>query len=219
VDFYNHSELAEGILEHDYPNARPISQEIGPTKAEVRQAITRFDGSKKGKAELLLLLYDLNEILGRSKNPATAKYVALNLSHIYFLPIIADGRSLPWEVSHLTRRGFELELAQAKSISLSGTVEFRALRAQENVGEFIDIAKLLEARLRWNLDHGTRLIPMGEWKATRSPSKLVSRFRAYVEESGLDWHKYRKFVPSELLSAGERALKASPCKVKALLSD
>jgi len=79
VDFFNHDEMASGILNDDDENALPFSRLPEEAKAYIRQSIKEFDDSPKSKEDLKALIENIN--LAYKEFTAGDRYHALNLLH------------------------------------------------------------------------------------------------------------------------------------------
>ena len=78
----------------------------------------------------------------------------------------------------------------------SQRVELRLFRPQRSAEEFVDLIRLLEARLNFL----NRLeIPLAyvEPKNIRNNQDGVNRYYQYITETGLDFETYRKYLPTK----------------------
>jgi hypothetical protein len=84
VDFFNHDEIASGILEDDEDNALAVSKLSDRAKSSLRRAIALFDSSAKGQQDLDSMILAINKAYMENKTPPKedeAKFQALNLLH------------------------------------------------------------------------------------------------------------------------------------------
>lgn len=79
-------------------------------------------------------------------------------------------------------------------------LEIRAMRSQRSAEEFILLAEILEARIKYlkSLPSEKTLRVEKNLRTEFTDQELVERFRQYLSEAGLSWEKYSVMLPEEL---------------------
>lgn len=123
-------------------------------------------------------------------------------------PISPDDEGLAWVLHHLDRmiqKKQKLEPLSLQYLSSSpvfgkqsalninpgfGTLEIRSLRSYRDARQLADTFALLEARIKHT--NGIDAKPHSPWKKKpMSRAEKAAAFRRYVEETGLDYEKYK----------------------------
>ncbi|MFN7685633.1 MAG: hypothetical protein ACK5QT_09520 [Oligoflexia bacterium] len=225
ADFLNHHEFAEGVLEWDPMNSRAISRQSEKIKDWVRGAFARFDGSRRTLIDAAVLIREIK--FAYSQSASGTKFVAVNLDHVslktepnvsFYDPIARELRLAKDAISKSSPEKADLDnylkvyaqFLKKNSLSeLEGTLEIRSIRGQRSIDDFIDLARLFEARMEF-LRKNRGLLALGAWRRLPDNDQQVRRFITYVRESGLDWKDYRRFLPEWLVRFEDKALR-SPC--------
>jgi hypothetical protein len=171
VDFINHSELANGILENDHSNAPPLQSLTPEQKRGFLEVIKDFDEGRRKT------IHDIAEGL---------------ISQVYYES--TEETWAPAEKFHAINvvRIFEILIFNKSE----RTVEVRCLRGQSNVDELIAEAELFEARLNYLKKlPGPLQVTWGP--AASDKQGLLNAFYRYVTESGLKWETYQKLLPKK----------------------
>ncbi len=199
MDFFNHHELATGVLEWDTNNALSIPE----NKLEVRKSIlAAFEDYDRSAREV----FDLKDLVGKIKDayaldPNGSKYQSINLDHLWI-------QTPPGAVYDPVRKEWKVRRGKVK---MGGTIEIRSIKAQESAEDFARLTELFQARIE-KLKNIPALLRAGDWKLEKSKPNMVARFRTYVEETGLDFKDYRHFLPEWLSFYGRGAKSyAEPC--------
>lgn len=104
-----------------------------------------------------------------------------------------------------------LNLSRAELPSGSSTLEIRSLGSQRGPEEFFAFMELFQKRIEFlnNLDRPVAINDL----AAVGTARGIAQFRSYVEESGLEWEKYRGFARNTGLH-GKNPAPASTLKSK-----
>lgn len=177
LDFANRPWLALGGLGHDILNAPPLAFLSDRAHGELRAIILEFEVEKaEGKTP------SLQDI---------AERVLLRVYRRSFLPEVRmDGNHY---------QAFSIKRAMRLNRSDDVPFEIRSVDAQESMKDFIMLAELIEARLRFLKKQKDPL----EFIVNRQPSytrqELYKLFKEYVEETGLSFAKYRQLLSTQSL--------------------
>jgi hypothetical protein len=170
ADYANHDELANGVFVYGSYNAPPLVKLREEQRKAFAKVLSNVDGGRIRTAK------DLAKAIIRRVYTETPrrwfppeKYQAVNLNRIVKADFTVDDQ----------------------------TIEIRAHPAQRNADEFLKLARLYEARIRF-LRQNPGTIPYVDHPPTETSAPLsdagVRKFAAYVTESGLKWEDYESFT-------------------------
>jgi len=183
VDWLNHAELSEGILENSPESARSATEFSERLKKNIQKVLREFDDGKIRSAKVLSQrIFDLIDSSIYLKEEYGGREVAVNLMNM-FQP--TDGNN-----------------------PASRRVELRSIRAQKDSREYTLLTEMVSKRLEYlsALEESLEFAPP---RSSGSYQERVARFYEYVTESGLDWKDYRKLLRSPYSSYGGSAKKLS----------
>ncbi len=165
VDFSNHGELATGIFTQDTLNAPALFQLPEVEKARFRAIVADVDARRIRSANSFArrMRNEVYDFTPQATDPST-KYQALNLNRV-------------------GNKSFDLS---------SQTFELRSMRGQSSAEDFVILAELIDARLKYLESHGPVAIALPE--TLMSEKAKMAAFYRYVTETGLDFTLYAKFV-------------------------
>jgi len=177
IDFFNHAELAMGILINDPLTARM------PMKSRIfRKKLKDFLESKSPNYEELLFF--LKELYSKA---TWHRFLSAGLS------TNSHDQALNIDSLFLGSSLFERRL------------EIRSVRGQRNIREFILVAELFEARLNY-LNTLAQSPSLNSRKPVKKMRDKILAFKDYVTEAGLEWSKYRVLMPKRYQRYEERTL-------------
>lgn len=168
VDFANHPELAEGILDEDYFNG-PVLNALGEDQ----------------RAAFVKLLKDVDE----GKVTTIADFTRRLQKEVYFRTVHEKwGPPQKYQALNVKRIPDDSFDDEVK------TLEIRPVRAQKNADEFIREARLFQKRLEY-LKSLSKPVPYVfkrfKWSEKR---QALRHFYQYVQEAGLDPEDYRSVL-------------------------
>jgi hypothetical protein len=195
IDFYNRPGL--GVVLYDLQFAKEYAPYLHDMDPKVR------DSFVKGLAELdriaqpdfLDVLYYLGGPLHRKKEVALA---------------IRNGR-FGWWVGdpNISLKEFKEKFVPLKGLRL----EIRTLRPQADMDEYIMAMEIFESRIK-SLELESKKaptrIPLKKTEAIKDGWVALGEFADYLEESGLNWKNYRKFIPKVWRDLPEENFVRSP---------
>lgn len=176
VDYQNHPELALGALGEDLGNAPPLSVLSEEQRLVLLDVINDVEtGKLTGLGEIAETI--TRRVYTKSYYPdwgGAYHYQAVGLKYLK----AADLKN--------GDRPFEL----------------RSMWSQPNMGHFIRIAELIEARIEMlKKQDGLIYYDRSARQAIRSWSELKTRFYVYVRETGLQFEPYERLLPKEAQDA------------------
>ena len=98
-------------------------------------------------------------------------------------------------------------------------MELRSVWAQKSTEDFIKVAELVEARIQYLKKMNTPIVYNETKKTDFSPSQLLTRFKIYVEETGLKFADYQSLLPYDIQIAKETPLLNRKFSAEKRLSD
>ncbi len=201
VDLYNNSELFMGALSHDYLNAPPLAVLGKESKRELKSLLKEVDKSILSHKEIT---FDYHYLLNR------INYDVYGI-HSDSLPLESGGGGRKY---------------QAVNLNHEDTIEVRGFQPQQSAEHYLKMTLLLEARLKY-LSQFKKPIPYKEkhyeekiswtwdrkknlhaYKTSLSSGLIISVYRNYVEESGLNWNEYKQYIADKRI--GNRIKKIYP---------
>lgn len=176
VDYQNHPELALGALGDDLGNAPPLSVLGADQRQVLLDVINDVETGKiKGVGEVAEAI--TRRVYTRSYYPewgGANHYQAVGLKYVKAADLANGDRPL----------------------------ELRSMWSQPNMGHFIRIAELVEARIAMlNKQEGLIYYDRSAREEIRSWSELKTRFYVYVRETGLQFEPYQRLLPKEAQQA------------------
>jgi len=198
VDFTNHFELAEGILDLNPKNASSLRMQQDEFGAldRFKTFIENFDRGT--------LLSKNHKKIESSEALAKQYYDIVQQGNLY-------GKSARYQALNLQRHNKGQE----------STIEIRSIRTQASFDEFLQELTLFEGRLKYlkKLTDKKIRIPLEDYVnssklGTKKFDKLlVEKFYRYVTESELRWEEYKPLIYLEELRRKKIELNA-PVKAK-----
>lgn len=175
VDYANHPDLTLGTLGRNLPNAPTLSS----LKNEQRQALKRlvadfYAGKVKRLNQAAFRIQD--EVYTTTFFPEWGgydHYQAVGLKYV---------------------NKTDLQEKDAP-------IELRGIRAQRNTEDFIKMALLMEKRVQYLNKNVSQIIYNESKKMNFTPAQLKTRFKMYVEETGLNYSDYEDLLPENILTA------------------
>ncbi len=186
ADYANHSEFNFGVMDNDHDNG-PVIQELNSKqRRQFKQLLADFDaGYIPTIAEFAERMeYEVYYKTNRFWAPAY-KYHALNV-----------------------HRAFSEDFRPSER-----TVEMRAHRAQQSAQEFVDLAKMYQARLDFLERQENKVIPFQDVVPIARQS-IINAYATYLQECGLDYEKYRPYLDEALQSYDQT--RSKPTKLKSV---
>jgi hypothetical protein len=114
--------------------------------------------------------FTVNDVLKNLGEPLYAKFIALGLRDIGF------HTHMPIDLYPTSR------------------LEIRTLRPQSSMDDYIRVLEIFEARIQY-LSHLKTKIKLGDVKPIHDGYEALGQFADYLEESGLDFRKYKSLLP------------------------
>ena len=165
VDFANHPEMANGILNNDHWNSPPV-QALPPEKQEaLAQIIKDYDAG---------LIHRIAEFAGRIQN------------EVYDWHRAGWGPTEKYQAFNITR------LADPSWSPEERTFEIRSLRPQMSAAQFIALINLFEGRIEYlkTLKEPVALkIPKAQ-----TNREMYTSFSKYVADAGIDFKGFRNIM-------------------------
>ncbi len=183
VDWANHPEVFSGIFAGDYNNARPIAG-IPEIESRFRRAIKKLDQ---------------RIALAARGGPAITVGEARKLINVGTYGSYETDDPL-----HFSNRGEQNKFRTFQKYSQINlahldTFELRGFAPQKSFAEWLLQCRLIQARLAWVKNGGGKIPIRIPAYYRAAPVKEGQLFRAWVEESGLDWNDYRGLLESPQL--------------------
>lgn len=177
IDYANHPFLALGGLGHDIMNAPPL-----------------FLLKPEFQNEMNNIIDELYEDKAKGKSPTLISVGSKILDRVYV-------QSFDRQVMH---DGWHYQAFSIKKLNGLRTKEdvpgeLRSMDAQESMREFILMAELFEARLKFLLKKKGRIEYDPLMKTSYSRKELREHFQKYVEEAGLDFRRFESLLSSQSL--------------------
>lgn len=174
IDYTNRPDLALGSLGKDLGNAPPLSLLKDSQRSTLKNIVQDFN---KGLIPSIQVAADRiqNEVYTDSflKERSGFHYQAVGLKYV----------NRTW-------------LAEEDA-----PMELRSVWAQHSMEDFIRVAKLVEGRVAYLNKHSSQIIYNETKKINFSKEQLKTRFKIYVEESGLNFQDYVTQMPQEIQTA------------------
>ena len=174
VDYQNRPELSLGALGHDVNNGPPLAILTEPQ----REALAKLVDEQKTHH------YDARTL--------AAKITSLVYTRSY---------DLSWGgAGHYQAIGLKY-IAHSSEYALASNdkpFELRAIWAQHNMGDFIKLAQLFEARIAYLKTLKTPIVYSKTSRTKFSNTEKVTRFYIYVTECGLKFEDYKSLLAPEL---------------------
>lgn len=193
VDFWNHNELAMGILSYDTNNALPVWMLRESTIQNIKKVLAACDrGVYPSTYEgIRTFLRDMDSAMDNSGDAYTRYWTRGNRSKHHDLNL----------------KGYSID---------SGRFEIRAVRPQKNMDDWLHQVELIDARINY-LARLDRPIPLEakvafdistpiEEHALTPPvdsQEALRSFYLYVTESGLSWPDHRGYIWPDWIRNGQ----------------
>lgn len=200
VDFFNHNELALGVLGFDSNNATPLSMASESIRNSVKEVLDSFalrlrnDPGSATSNELFRLLANAYR---KDERYSSVWRVAPYSKHV-------DLSAYDWMGNH----------------HHNGRLEIRCVRPQRDIETWINQIELLQARLNLLKRRRTPLgfkpkVPIAEplklsfaddghlLNPPVDPQLALASFYTYVTESGLKWDDHRSYIWPAWITSGE----------------
>jgi hypothetical protein len=199
VDFWNHNELAMGVLGYDTNNAPPLLLQTESTQRAVRNLIDAFD--RFG--------FD-------STAPPVARFFAQFKDTFIGLPRVMA----LWNREDSSSKYMDVNFNRSYVDVRMSRLEIRCVRPQANIEVWINQIELFEARIAYLRKFHVPIpirprVPMVEplkmmmgdnghvLSPPVDPQLALKSFYKYVSESGLNWSDHRGYIWPRWIVEGE----------------
>lgn len=180
VDFANRPELAVGIFRESNPLNSPHLAQLSPYQRSALAEVARKIQNKKDPLSKLTL-QEMAEHL---------------VSKVFYQSATASQTgSSTWYYQALGLKSL-LEMKEGGDAPL----EIRSVRSQRDVYDFILVAEIIEARIKYlkKLPAEFSYMVTQTSKTQFSEKELAARFYIYLAESGLSWDRYKRILPESI---------------------
>ncbi|HUP57534.1 MAG TPA: hypothetical protein VM598_08795, partial [Bdellovibrionota bacterium] len=178
VDYANHPELGHGITGEDYSNAPPI---------------VALDQEQRDQLKAIL------EERRQGMHGTIREAASAIISRVYTRSLVPG-----WAGYHHQAMGLK-KLAAVAFLFEDLPFEFRAVRGQRSLDDFLLLGELITARIRYVRETKDAIVFLDGPGKRLAQQEIVDRFYVYVTEMGEPWEKYapltRKLTPGTSPSA------------------
>lgn len=172
VDYANHPDLTLGGLGYNIRNAPPLSVLKEENRTALNKIIKDFYAGK---------IKSVQEAARRIQN------------EVYISSYFAE-----WGApEHYQAVGLKY-VNQTDLNEKDAPMELRGIRAQSEAADFIKMAELIEARVAYLNKNVSSIIYNETKKKVYSKSEVKTRFKLYVEETGLAFKDYTSLLPADI---------------------
>lgn len=195
VDFANHTELADGALEKDYDNARPLYRLNAAQRRLFKEFIDRADGGEFTTVRKMATKF-VAEVLFESK-PATGKRI---MQYKYWqVNLLRMAKLDTWDTLDANRTWDEYEawVLFDEVEKHARTAEVRHLSAQMSAQHLVNDVELQEGRIKYLKGLKKNLVLSQDFLAGRrpTPKQAALQFFAYLLQSGVDPADFAEHLP------------------------
>ncbi len=199
VDFANRPELSNGILRQTNLMNSPHLASLSQTQRVALTDLVREFQEAPAPVEKTESLWRRINPFARAKN--LSEMSISELSKILLKRVLYEGA----RPDHIGETAWHYQaLGLKKLVGLKAQedapVEMRAVRSQRDIYDFLLLAELVEARIKYlNKLPSEKAFLVSETSRTQfSHAELVDRFYIYVQEAGLSWDRYQRLLPPHL---------------------